>query len=630
MQAHCASGMSDAGWSQKAGRSWSARSAFGWVGWRLAPLDHHSSWPKLCRGVGIFAIAALILPVRLLALYDAGVAAWVVGLVLSLAPAMIISVAFTHWIVTRLVPPRVLPKLDVEHGLGVGCDAALVMPVILRNAAEVEPLIERLERHWLSNPDPLIGMALLSDLADADAESMPEDAAIEAALIAGVRRLNARYADHAPFVLLHRERRWNAAEGCWMGWERKRGKLEELTGLILGHLPEAFDVREGDVGRLRGARFVVTLDADTTAPTDSINRLLGALAHPLNRVEFDPATGRPRRGYTFIQPRVEILPDAGDRSLFTRLYTGDTAIDIYSRAVSDVYQDLFGEGIFTGKGAFDVAAFHRYLHGCVPENAIVSHDLFEGLHGRAALASDIVFYEDFPANYLAYARRAFRWIRGDWQLVPWLGRTAPGRDETRRPNRLSALDRWKVFDNLRRSLIPTALVAFAVAGWLALPEQAVIWTVLTVAAPGAYLFTDLITGLARGRRRGAAQSTLRQLADHAGRWLLAIIFLAYEAATSIEAIGRTLHRVCVSRRRLLEWTSAAHSAAEVSQTRLGTWREMAAAPLIAIAIALLLARLDPAVPDRCRAAAPLVVRLARDRTAHQQEAAKGCGDPAAR
>ncbi|CAN0519336.1 unnamed protein product, partial [Ectocarpus sp. 8 AP-2014] len=286
--------------------------------------------------------------------------------------------------------------------------------------------------------------------------------------------------------------------------------------------------------------------------------------------------------------------EAGDRSLFTRLYTGDTAIDIYSRAVSDVYQDLFGEGIFTGKGAFDVAAFHRCLHGCVPENAIVSHDLFEGLHGRAALASDIVFYEDFPANYLAYARRAFRWIRGDWQLTPWLGGTVPGRDDTRRPNRLSSLDRWKVFDNLRRSLIPPALVAFAVAGWLALPGHALTWTVLTVAAPGAYLFTDLITGLARGRRRGATRSTLHQLRDHAGRWLLAVVFLAYEAAMAVEAIGRTLHRLVVSRRRLLEWTSAAHSATEVSQTRLGTWREMVAAPLIATAVALLLAGLHPA------------------------------------
>ncbi|MGZ5689696.1 MAG: glycosyltransferase family 2 protein, partial [Caldimonas sp.] len=541
-----------------------------------------------------FGIAALAVPALLLALLDAGAAAWVAGLALSLTPAMIISVTLTHWIVTRLVPPRVLPKLDVERGLGVGCDAALVMPVILRKEAEVGPLIERLETHWLSNPDPLIRMALLSDLADAGAERTSEDAPIEAALVAGVRRLNARYPDQAPFVLLHRVRRWNASEGCWMGWERKRGKLEEFTAFILGHMPEAFALREGDVDALCRARFVVTLDADTTASPGGINRLLGALAHPLNRVEFDPESGKPRWGYTFVQPRVEISPGAGGRSLFTRLYTGDTAIDIYSRAVSDVYQDLFGEGIFTGKGAYDVAAFHQCLHRRVPENAIVSHDLFEGLHGRAALASDIVFYEAFPPNYPAYARRAYRWIRGDWQLLPWLAGSAPVRGGGRAPNRLTALDRWKILDNLRRSLIPPALIAFAVAGWLALPGQALIWTALTVAAPGAYLFTDLVTSLARGRRRGVARSTLRQLADHGGRWLLAIGFMAYEAVAATDAIARTLWRVCVSRRRMLEWTSAAHSAAQVSEGRIAAWREMAAAPALATTIALILAIVNPA------------------------------------
>lgn len=574
--------------------------------WRAAPRRWIMAHPGVSYGVAMagFTIAAMVVPTLLLASNGVGAPAWALGLLLSLTPALIISVTLTHWIVTRLTPPRVLPKLDVEHGLAEGCEAALVMPVILRKAAEVAPLIERLESHWLSNPDPLISMALLSDLADAEAERMPDDAVIEAALVAGVRHLNARHADHAPFVLLHRQRRWNAAQECWMGWERKRGKLEELASLILGHLPEAFVLREGDIDALQRARFVVTFDADTRAQPNGINRLIGTLAHPLNRVEFDPVTGRPHRGYTFIQPRVEISPDAGDRSLFTRLYTGDTAIDIYSRAVSDVYQDLFGEGIFTGKGAFDVAAFHACLHGRVPENAIVSHDLFEGLHGRVALASDIVFYEEFPANYLAYARRAFRWIRGDWQLLPWLGRMAPSGNETRSRNRLSGLDRWKIFDNLRRSLIPPALVAFAVAGWLAVPGQALIWTALTVAAPGAYLFTDLVTSLARGRRRGAARSILRQLTDHGGRWMLAIVLLAYEAAIAVEAIARTLWRLNVSRRRLLEWTSAAHSAGDVSQTRLGTWREMAAAPLIAAAIALMLAWLNPAA---LFGAAPLLV-----------------------
>ncbi|WP_417544264.1 GH36-type glycosyl hydrolase domain-containing protein [Marinobacter sp.] len=540
-----------------------------------------------------FTMSALLLPALLLAMFEANVAAWVAGLALSLMPAMIIGMTFTHWLVSRSVPPRVLPKLAIENGLDAGCEAALVMPVILRHEAEVAPLIERLEAHWLSNPDPRMCMALLSDLADANSEHTPADVSIEAALVAGLRRLNARYAEQAPFVLLHRRRRWNTAEGRWMGWERKRGKLEELVGLILGHRPDAFALREGDLDALRRTRFVVTLDADTRAQPNDINRLVGTLAHPLNRVEFDPTTGQPTCGYTFIQPRVEISPDAGDRSLFTRLYTGDTAIDIYSRAVSDIYQDLFGEGIFTGKGAFDVAAFHKCLHGRVPENAILSHDLFEGLHGRAALASDIVFYEDFPANYLAYSRRALRWIRGDWQLTPWLGSIVPGRGDQHVPNRLLALDRWKVLDNLRRSLIAPMLVALATAGWLLLPGQALIWTVLAVGAPGAHLFISLIPGLGRGRKLGAIRSMLHPLADHAGRWLLAVIFLAHEAAVASEAIARTLWRVHVSHRRLLEWTSAAHSAEEVSQTLLGTWREMAAAPSFAAVIALTLAWLNP-------------------------------------
>jgi cyclic beta-1,2-glucan glucanotransferase len=569
------------------------------AGFRVPPVAALRRWALAHAGISYggaltgFTLAALALPVGLLVSFDAGIAAWAVGLVLSLMPAMIIAVTFTQWIITQQVPPRVLPKMDVERGLGAGMAAALVMPVILRDKGDVAPLIERLETHWLSNPDPLIRMALLSDLPDADAKRVPEDAKIEAALVAGIRGLNARYPDQAPFVLLHRARRWNPVDRLWMGWERKRGKLEEFAAFILGHLPGAFALREGDIDALGGIRFVVTLDADTTAPPGAVSRLIGTLAHPLNRVEFDPVSGKPLCGYTFVQPRVEISPGAGARSPFTRLYTGDTAIDIYSRAASDIYQDLFGEGIFTGKGVFDVEAYHGCICSNVPENALLSHDLFEGLHGRAALASDIVFYEDFPPNYLAYARRAHRWIRGDWQLLPWLAGSVPDRRGGRRPSRLSVLDRWKVFDNLRRSLIPPALVAFAAAGWLMLPGQALIWTALTIAAPGAYLFTELVTNLARGRRRNTARATLRRLADHGGRWLLAIVFMAHEAVHAMDAIVRTLWRVYVSRRRMLEWVSAAHSAAQVSERRLGIWSEMISAPVLSVALALILALVDP-------------------------------------
>jgi cyclic beta-1,2-glucan synthetase len=580
------------------------------LGFRAAPVAALRRWALAHAGacyVGAligFGAAALALPGALLATLDTGGFAWAAGLILSLAPASIISVALTHLIVTLAVPPRVLPKLDFEHGLAEGCAAAVVVPVILRAPNEVPALIERLEAHWLTNPDPLLHVALLSDLADADAEHMPADAPIEAALIAGVRRLNERYPDHAPFALLHRKRRWNEAEGCWMGWERKRGKLEQFNEFVLGEATAVFAVREGNTAALRRIRFVVTLDADTVASPGSLNRLLGALAHPLNRVEFDGTTGRARRGYTFIQPRVEISPEAGDRSLFTRLYTGDTSIDIYSRAISDVYQDLFGEGNFIGKGAYDVAAFRRCLHGRVPENALVSHDLFEGLHARAALATDAVFYEGFPSQYLEYTRRWHRWVRGDWQLVPWLAGKVPGRDGTWLINPLSALDRWKIFDNLRRSLLPAALVALAAIGWLALPGDSWIWSALTVAAPGAYLFTDLVTSLARGRRRGAVQGRLRRLADHAGRWLLAIVFLAHKAVVSVDAVARACWRVFVSGRRMLEWTSAAHTAALMDGGRAQAWAEMVGAPVLATLIALALAATSPAALP---GAAPLLL-----------------------
>ena len=551
-----------------------------------------------------FGVLAMMLPLVVIDIDDATPLSWAIGTLLSLMPASIISVTLTNWIVTRTITPRVLPKMDFRAGLPKGYDSAVVVPMIFRSTDEVPLLLAQLERHWLTNPDPRLHYALLSDAADSDREILPDDTAIEVALGDGIRELNRRYAPRAPFVLMHRHRRWNPAEGVWMGWERKRGKLEEFNEFLHGGASEAFPVTEGDADALRAARFVVTLDADTIAPPGSVNRLIGALAHPLNRVEFDPAGERVLSGYTFIQPRIEISPDAGSASLFARLYTGDTAIDIYSRAVSDVYQDLFGAGIFTGKGAYDAAAFRKSLRGRVPENALVSHDLFEGLHGRAALASDIVFYENFPAHYPEYARRWHRWIRGDWQLLPWLGRDVPGRGGLRLRNPLSALDRWKIIDNLRRSLIQPALVLLAFVGWLILPGDALIWTLLAIAAPGSYLVIDAVAGFSPGRRRGAVQDRMRKLLDHVGRWVLAVVFMANEAIIAIDAVLRACWRMAVSRRLMLEWATAANVAAEGRAGRARAWHEMAGAPTLAVAMAAVLAVLAPAALP---GAAPLLV-----------------------
>ncbi|MEL6205413.1 MAG: glucoamylase family protein [Pseudomonadota bacterium] len=544
-------------------------------------------------GLVLISVLALVLPLSLLFIRDASaLAIAVVGLLLVM-PAAVIAVTITNWLVTQSLPPRVLPKLDFEGGLAKGMSGAVIMPVILKGPEEVTEPLSQLERHWLTNSDPRLRYALLSDPADAPEEIAADDNALEAALAAGIRDLNSRYAPHAPFVLLHRRRKWNEADGIWMGWERKRGKIEEFNDFLNGGATDAFPVVEGDVDGLRGARLVVTLDSDTVAPSGAVLRLLGALAHPLNRAEFDAVSNRVVAGYTFIQPRIEVSPDAGVQSLFSRLYTGDTAIDIYSRAVSDVYQDLFGEGIFTGKGAYDASAFRRSLRGKVPVNALVSHDLFEGLHGRAALASDIVFYEGFPSRYPDFAQRLHRWIRGDWQLLPWLGPYVQGRDGGWLRTPLSILDRWKIIDNLRRSLLAPSLVLLALCGWLAMPQIAPIWTLITIAAPGTYLFTNLVTGISHGRRRGAVQDRWRQSLDHAGRWILEIVFMPNEAIVSLDAIARALWRLLVTRRRMLEWKTAAHVSAAGSDTRRRFWAEMAGAPMLSTAIAGALVLLAP-------------------------------------
>lgn len=573
------------------------------LGYRAALRVSAGSWLLRRAGwlyaiaLGIACAAALLPPTLYLRAEHADLMAWFSGISLALVPASMLGVAVVHWLVTLIVPPRALPKLDFDKGIPPDCAAAVVVPVIVGTPIEVPTLVERLEMHWLTNPDPNLQFALLTDHLDAPTERLPGDAEVERALVEGIRRLNKRSGQTGagPFHLLHRPRRFNAGEGCWMGWERKRGKLEQFNDLVLGHETSAFSVQEGDTDALRGLRFIVTVDADTVLPPGTVPRLVGTLAHPLNSADLDRETRRLRSGYTVVQPRVEIRPDSGTRSRFAQLCTGDTAIDIYSRAVSDVYQDLFGSGSYVGKGIYEVAPFQLSLDAKVPENALVSHDLFEGAHGRAALASDIVIYESFPSGYLEYSRRWHRWVRGDWQLLPWLFRCVPDANGRRLRNRLSTLDRWKMLDNLRRSLIPVALVALAVGGWLFLPGSPWIWTILTIAPLGACLFTDLFTDLVRRRQLGAISGAVRRLGEHAGRWWLMLVFLIQDAVISLDAIARTLWRVFASRRHLLEWTSAAHVAARVaaSEPRRGTWQQLWISPTLVVGISVALAWIRP-------------------------------------
>ena len=361
--------------------------------------------------------------------------------------------------------------------------------------------------------------------------------------IAGIDELNSRYRADAngagPFLLFHRRRIWSENTGKWMGWERKRGKLEEFNELLRGSADTGFVLQHGDqlpdFGRIR---YVITLDADSYMPTGTAAKLVGTMAHPLNRPRVDHRSGHVTGGYTVIQPRLETNPVTGADTLFTRVFAGDVMLDLYTNAVSDVYQDLFGVGAFAGKGIYDLDAFRRSVAGQVPSNRVLSHDLLEGLLGRAGLTSDIVVLENYPINYVAYLKRLHRWIRGDWQLLPWLidGRMADGARFTP-----GAIGRWMLFDNLRRSLVTPAILVLLVIGWIWLPGNPGPWTLLFALFPGLPILLRMTLAFRTSMWRwGTVESSLRNLLEHAGadaaRWRMALVFLPVEAWVVTDAV----------------------------------------------------------------------------------------------
>ncbi len=517
-----------------------------------------------------------------LALTGAGRLAVGCGILLAALPASIAAVTLVQWGLSRLLVPARLPKLDFSEGLPQSCKSAVVIPTLLGRIEDVDSVLRQIEIHYLSNPDPLLEFALLTD--DVDTRVAPADATLVERAARGIDALNEAHARGlgGPFHLLHRTSSWNPAEGHFMGWERKRGKLEEWNRLLRGAADTSFTHRAGDAGRLLGIRFVITVDSDTQLPMGAALRLVGTLAHPLNQATFDEATGRVASGYTIVQPRIEMSPSSARASRFSRVFGGDVGFDIYTHAVSESYQDLFGAGIYVGKGIYDVDAFMRSVKGRVPENALASHDLFEGIVGRTALASDIVLFEDYPTHYAAYARRMHRWVRGDWQLLPWLMPVVPSADGKGTRSPLAPIDRWKILDNVRRSLTSPLVFALLVLGWSWLPGSPLLWT---LGALTLLLFPTL-PGLVQGRRR-----RLLTLA----RAALTITFLAHEAAVVVDAVARALIRMTITHRRLLQWTSAAHTAFGLAarSSRALLWREMLASPLLAGATLALVAWTRP-------------------------------------
>ena len=556
---------------------------------------------------------------------------------LLLVPAADVAIALAQRLIAWAIPPRRLARLDFSNRIPDDARTMVVVPTMLTSTASVAALLEHVEVLALGNLDSRIHFAILSDFADADSRDLPDDPAIVAAARGGIEHLNRRFgAEHADrFFLFHRERQWNAREHAWMGWERKRGKIEEFNRLLRGATDTSFSVQVGELHILPSVRYCITLDTDTRLPRDAAKELVGIISHPLNRPRFDARVGRVTEGYGILQPRVSVTMASAAGSLFARTYAGHTGVDPYTTAVSDVYQDLFKEGIFTGKGLYDVDAFVASLEGRVPENTLLSHDLFEGLYARTALVSDVEVVDDYPSSVLAHARRQHRWVRGDWQILWWLFPFVPSAKGLKR-NRLPLVSRWKILDNLRRSLIAPATVALLVLGWTVLPGAPAVWTAIALAAvylPVCLRLFQLLGG-PTGFESGSAflRTTIDDLKTDAVRVSLQLTFLANHAYEMLHAIIVTLVRLGITQHRLLEWETAAASAHRAGPPRLRVFaREMIASPLVAFASLVLVVLIRPhallvAVPVLALWSAAPAIAYALSRPVPTRRAAIGAED----
>jgi cyclic beta-1,2-glucan synthetase len=542
----------------------------------------------------IAVVTAMILALPLLRVREGGMTAGgllLLGL-LAAVPASDLAIALINRAVMGLLGPRRLPRMELRHGIPEDLRTIVVMPTLLTTPGEVTEYVERLEVHYLANPDGDLRFALLSDWLDAPCETLPGDDDLLAVAMDGIARLNKKYGpvpgDGERFFLFHRKRVWNQCEGKWMGWERKRGKLHELNQLLRGSTSTTFvSIGGRPPVNLAGVRYVITLDADTRLPRGAAARLVGTMAHPLNRPRFSARVGRVVEGYAIVQPRITpSLPIDHLSSLSQRVFSGPGGIDPYSSAVSDVYQDLFQEGSYTGKGIYDIDAFEAALAGKVPANALLSHDLFEGIFARVALATDIELFEEFPSRYEAIAARQHRWARGDWQLLPWLfGRSHSG-PEKQNSVRIPIIGRWKILDNLRRTLSAPAAFLTLVVGWLVPPASPWLWTRFILGSIAIPAFLPFLIGLSPRRRGISLRSHFRgvfsDLALGTSQVGLTLAFLTYQTWLMTDAILRTLGRLFVTHRNLLEWVTAAQSKFSAESKLPAIYKRMAGGVVVVV------------------------------------------------
>ena len=528
--------------------------------------------------------------------------------------------------VTTLAKPKVLPRLDFSAGIPDDSRTLVCVPTLLISRKNVEDLLGALEVRYLANRSENLFFALLTDFTDATSEVMPLDAELLEMARQGIEALNARHAGcmigdskrRDVFFILHRPREWNESENVWMGYERKRGKLEALNALLRGRPGHRgkdisdFSLISGDISQLLLVKYVITLDTDTMLPKDAAKKLVGTMAHPLNRPEFGTDKNSVTKkvvtsGYGMMQPRVAVNLPCTSRSWFTRLYADDPGVDPYTRAVSDVYQDLFQEGSFIGKGIYDVDAFSQSLANNLPENLILSHDLIEGCYARCGLVSDVILYEDQPTHFSDEAMRRHRWTRGDWQIASWLLPFVPDVNRRWKKNELKWLSKWKIFDNIRRSLTPISALIFLLVGWLTLSSARYVSTVITMIYTMPVLVSLVADALHKSKESSVISHIMSVIISASRRFLRAIfalVFLPFDAAANLDAIGKSLVRMLVTRRHLLAWRSSTDPRHCAVHNLWSLLRHMAMSPIFALLAFLVIEFL---VPTAIGSAAPFLL-----------------------
>jgi hypothetical protein len=485
-----------------------------------------------------------------------------IAVLLLLIPCSQSAVEIMNFLTTSLLDPQLLPKLDFSHGIPDNCATMVVVPTLLLNEKQVRETVEELEVRYVGNMSANLHFALLTDLGDSTEQPREDDPLVD--LCGGlVGELNRKYAGKGTggFAMFHRHRVYNRREGLWIGWERKRGKLLDFNKLILGSY-DSFPFKVGDLSVLPKIRYVLTLDSDTQLPRGSAHKLIGAMAHPLCQAIIDSEKNIVTQGYGILQPRVGISVQSTARSRLASIYSDWTGLDIYTQAVSDVYQDLYGEGSFVGKGLYEVRTLHRVLDGRFPRNQILSHDLIEGAYTRAGLATDVKIIDSYPSHYSAYARRKHRWMRGDWQNVEWLLSKVPNESGRWVPNPISLISRWKILDNLRRTMVEPVTVAVFLLVWKLFPGKPLYWTLALMGVLFAPIAVQFIVGLVRAGLAGnfaSVKNLFASVATGAAGILLSFAFRVHDALLSTDAIWRTIYRRFVSRQRLLQWETAAEA-----------------------------------------------------------------------